>query len=159
MSDVLEVGSIISGTVINIKPYGIFVSIGKNQKGLVHISQVSDEYIRDINQILRSGDKINVKVLSNEEGKVSLSIKDVPKGQLVLETKRNEMKKEVVNANDSDLVDVLKSQIKDKEEKESLYKDKISSQSKQIEELLNRVALLEQENTAFQTGSQDRAVG
>jgi len=89
MSDVLEVGSIISGTVINIKPYGIFVSIGKNQKGLVHISQVSDEYIRDINQILRSGDKINVKVLSNEEGKVSLSIKDVPKGQLVLETKRN----------------------------------------------------------------------
>jgi len=72
---------------------------------------------------------------------------------------RNEMKKEVVNANDSDLVDVLKSQIKDKEEKESLYKDKISSQSKQIEELLNRVALLEQENTAFQTGSQDRAVG
>ncbi len=94
MSDVLEVGSIISGTVINIKPYGIFVSIGKNQKGLVHISQVSDEYIRDINQILRSGDKINVKVLSNEEGKVSLSIKDVPKDQLVLETKRNEMKKE-----------------------------------------------------------------
>ena len=72
---------------------------------------------------------------------------------------RNEMKKEVVNANDSDLVDVLKSQIKDKEEKESLYNDKISSQSKQIEELLNRVALLEQENTAFQTGSQDRAVG
>ena len=72
---------------------------------------------------------------------------------------KNEMKKEVVNANNSDLVDVLKSQIKDKEEKESLYKDKISSQSKQIEELLNRVALLEQENTAFQTGSQDRAVG
>ena len=94
MSDMLEIGSIISGTVINIKPYGIFVSIGNNQKGLVHISQVSDEYIKDINQILKSGDKINVKVLSNEEGKISLSIKDVPKDQLVLETKKNEMKRD-----------------------------------------------------------------
>jgi len=66
MSNLLEVGSIIAGTVINVKPYGIFVSVGDNQKGLVHISQVSDNYIKDINQLIKSGDEVNVKVLDNK---------------------------------------------------------------------------------------------
>lgn len=78
MSNVLEVGNIVNGTVINVKPYGIFVAVGENKKGLVHISQVSKNYVKDINDVIKSGDKVNVKVLSVDDGKIALSIKDVP---------------------------------------------------------------------------------
>ena len=90
MSNLLEVGSIIAGTVINVKPYGIFVSVGDNQKGLVHISQVSDNYIKDINQLIKSGDEVNVKVLDNKDGKISLSIKEVPDNDIFLAREEKE---------------------------------------------------------------------
>ena len=89
MSNLLEVGSVIAGTVINVKPYGVFVSVGDNQKGLVHISQVSDNYIKDINQLIKSGDEVNVKVLDNKDGKISLSIK-VPDNDIFLAREEKE---------------------------------------------------------------------
>jgi len=90
MSNLLEVGSVIAGTVINVKPYGVFVSVGDNQKGLVHISQVSDNYIKDINQLIKSGDEVNVKVLDNKDGKISLSIKEVPDNDIFLAREEKE---------------------------------------------------------------------
>ena len=73
----IEVGNIVEGKVIKIKPFGAIVLINDNIQGLVHVSNISTEYVQDINKYLKIGDIVNVKILSidNENNKVSLSIK------------------------------------------------------------------------------------
>ena len=64
MSEKLEIGTIVEGEVIKVKPFGAIVSIdGKNQ-GLVHISQISNSFVQDINDHIAVGDTVKVKVLS-----------------------------------------------------------------------------------------------
>ena len=77
MSDKIEVGSVIKGKVTGIQPYGAFVSLNENTQGLVHISEVTHGYVKDINEFLKVGDEVNVKVLSIDEnaGKIGLSIR------------------------------------------------------------------------------------
>lgn len=79
----VSVGSILDGKILNIMPFGAFVSIGSNQSGLVHISEVSNEYVKDINDHLKKGDSVKVKVIKiDDSGRISLSIKqaiDKPK--------------------------------------------------------------------------------
>lgn len=90
MQEEIAIGDIIKGKVINIKPYGAFVSFDGNKKGLIHISQISDSFVRDINEFLMQGDIVNVKVLSiDKDGKVALSLKDAPQDDIV-ETDNNE---------------------------------------------------------------------
>lgn len=94
MSNILEVGSIVNGKVINVKPYGAFISIGNNQKGLVHISHISSDFVRDINEFLHQGDSVKVKILSvDENGKIALSLKDVS-DEFKIENQVSEQKKE-----------------------------------------------------------------
>ena len=78
MSDKFEVGAIIEGTVTAIKPFGAFVALNDQSQGLVHISQVSHGFVKDINDVLSVGQKINVKIMAIEEGtgKISLSIRE-----------------------------------------------------------------------------------
>lgn len=78
MSEKFEVGSIIEGDVTAIKPFGAFVAIDENTQGLVHISQVSHGFVKDINEVLSVGQKVKVKIMAIEEesGKISLSIKE-----------------------------------------------------------------------------------
>lgn len=72
----LQVGEIVEGKVRNIMPFGAFVNLPDNKTGLVHISEVATDYIKDINERLKPGDDVKVKVLSiDESGKISLSIK------------------------------------------------------------------------------------
>lgn len=72
----LKVGSIIEGTVVNITNFGAFVEISGGKTGLVHISEVSDTFVKDIRTFLKEKDKVKVKIISVEnDGKVSLSIK------------------------------------------------------------------------------------
>ena len=72
----VSVGEIVEGVVTDIMPYGVFVKLSEGKSGLVHISEVSNEYVEDINQILKKGDTVKVKVLSVEDtGKIALSIK------------------------------------------------------------------------------------
>ncbi len=71
----LEVGAILEGTVVNITNFGAFVDID-GKTGLVHISEVADNYVKDIKDFLKAGEKVKVKVVSiDPNGKVSLSIK------------------------------------------------------------------------------------
>lgn len=74
----IQVGSIIEGKVVRIKPFGAIVLIGDNKQGLVHISHVSSGFVQDINEYLAVGDIVKVKVLSiEEEGrKIALSMKE-----------------------------------------------------------------------------------
>lgn len=72
----LQVGEIVEGKVRNIMPFGAFISLPDNKTGLVHISEVSKEYIKDINEKLKPGENVKVKVLGiDDSGKISLSIK------------------------------------------------------------------------------------
>jgi len=77
MSDKIEVGSVITGKVTGIQPYGAFVALDENTQGLVHISEVTHGFVKDINEFLKVGDEVQVKVLSIDEnaGKIGLSIR------------------------------------------------------------------------------------
>lgn len=77
MSEKVEVGSVITGKVTGIQPYGAFVALDENTQGLVHISEVTHGFVKDINEHLKVGDEVNVKVLSIDEqaGKIGLSIR------------------------------------------------------------------------------------
>ena len=78
MSEKLEIGTIVEGKVLRVKPFGAIVAINENTQGLVHISQISNSFVQDINEHIAVGDTVNVKVLSVDEetGKISLSIKE-----------------------------------------------------------------------------------
>ncbi|MBZ6527058.1 RNA-binding protein S1 [Aerococcaceae bacterium DSM 111021] len=72
----VEVGQKVSGKVTGITNFGAFVSLPENQSGLVHISEVSDGFVKDINDILSVGDEVTVKVLKiTPDGKINLSIR------------------------------------------------------------------------------------
>ncbi|MBG9446958.1 S1 domain-containing post-transcriptional regulator GSP13 [Cytobacillus firmus] len=77
MSEKIEVGSVITGKVTGIQPYGAFVALDENTQGLVHISEVTHGFVKDINEHLKVGDEVKVKVLSVDEaaGKIGLSIR------------------------------------------------------------------------------------
>lgn len=71
-----ELESVLDGTVISVVPFGAFVDIGSKESGLVHISELSSEYVKDINTFIKKGDRVRVKVIRiDENGKISLSMK------------------------------------------------------------------------------------
>lgn len=72
----LEIGCIVEGTVSGITNFGAFVSLPNGKTGLVHISEVADEFVRDVNDYLKEQDVVRVKVMSfDERGRIALSIK------------------------------------------------------------------------------------
>jgi general stress protein 13 len=77
MSEKIEIGSILQGKVTGIQPYGAFVALDEKTQGLVHISEITHGYVKDINEHLKVGDEVKVKVLSIDEeaGKIGLSIR------------------------------------------------------------------------------------
>ena len=77
MSENIEVGSVLTGKVTGIQPYGAFVALDENTQGLVHISEITHGYVKDVNEHLTVGDEVKVKVLSIDEaaGKIGLSIR------------------------------------------------------------------------------------
>ena len=73
----IEVGTVLDGKVKGIAAFGAFVELDNGKTGLVHISEVSSEYVNDINKHLTEGQAVKVKVIGIEKGKISLSIKQV----------------------------------------------------------------------------------
>ena len=71
----LDVGTIVEGKITGIAKFGAFVEIKKGVTGLVHISEISNDFVADINKILKCGDIVKVKILNNENNRLSLSIK------------------------------------------------------------------------------------
>jgi S1 RNA binding domain protein len=72
----IEVGSKLLGKVTGITNFGAFVELPDGLTGLVHISEVADNYVKDINDHLKVGDQVEVKVINVEkDGKIGLSIK------------------------------------------------------------------------------------
>lgn len=74
----LEVGSVVEGLVTGITNFGVFIKLPGGETGLVHISEIADTYVKDINDYIKKRDKVKVKVLSIDKGgKIGLSIKQV----------------------------------------------------------------------------------
>lgn len=72
----IEVGSILEGRVTGVKKFGAFVALAEGKVGMVHISEVSNQFVEDITTVLHEGDQVKVKVMSvGEDGKIALSIK------------------------------------------------------------------------------------
>jgi uncharacterized protein len=73
----LKPGMRLTGTVRNVVDFGAFVDIGVHQDGLVHISEISNKYIKNANEVLSVGDNVQVVVLDVNEAKkrIALSIK------------------------------------------------------------------------------------
>ena len=71
----VEVGNIVEGTVAGITNFGAFIQLPEGKTGLVHISEVAEEYVKDIKTHLKENQSVKVRVLSVDNGKISLSIK------------------------------------------------------------------------------------
>ncbi|WP_203639862.1 S1 domain-containing RNA-binding protein [Levilactobacillus wangkuiensis] len=72
----IEVGAKVTGKVSGITNFGAFVDLGDHKTGLVHISEISDGYVKDIHDVLSVGDEVTVKVLTvGDDGKIGLSIR------------------------------------------------------------------------------------
>lgn len=68
-------GTILEGIVESLQTYGAFVDLGDGLNGLVHISQICQKRIRKPSEVLAIGDRVKVKILNTNDGKISLSIK------------------------------------------------------------------------------------
>ncbi len=78
----VEVGTILEGEVVGITNFGAFVLLPGGETGLVHISEISEEYVKDVNQFLKTSDRVSVKVISvDSKGKIGLSIKQTKPAQ------------------------------------------------------------------------------
>ena len=86
----MKAGDIVKGRITSIKPYGAFVKVNESIDGLIHISEISDRFVRSIEDYLSVGDIVTLKVLSvSREQKLSLSYKS--------ENKSGRKKRETIN--------------------------------------------------------------
>lgn len=72
----IELGSVVEGKVTRITNFGAFVELEEGESGLIHISEVADEYVNDIGEFLQEGQTVQAKVVNlDNNGKIALSIK------------------------------------------------------------------------------------
>ena len=72
----IEVGNVFESRVTGVKPFGAFVALPEGRVGMVHISEVSNEFVQDIAAVLHDGDTVKVQVINvAPDGKIALSIK------------------------------------------------------------------------------------
>lgn len=117
----VSVGEIVEGTVSDIMNYGAFVKLNDGKTGLVHISEVSRDFVKDIHSVLNEGDLVKAKVLSiDEKGKIALSIKKaLPPVKKIM--------KEQAEEGPTTLDDMLSKFLRDSDEKQLDLKRSIES--------------------------------
>ena len=76
-----EIGEIVEGKITGIQAYGAFVALDDDTNGLIHISEISDGYVKDITRFIRVGDTVRVKIIDIDEStnQVRLSLKALHK--------------------------------------------------------------------------------
>ena len=94
---VIEVGEIYYGTVTRTTSFGAFVDIGGGKEGLVHISKISKEHVKNVTDYVKVGDKVPVKVIEiDEQGRINLTMKDLNEEKEEETEKDNDTEKESV---------------------------------------------------------------
>lgn len=77
----VEVGAVVEATVEKVMDYGAFVRLETGETGMVHISEIDKNYVKDIRDHVRENDKVTVKIIGQkEDGKIDLSIKQAEPG-------------------------------------------------------------------------------
>ena len=71
------VGTVIKGKVERIFPYGAFISISDGVDGLVHVSQISHNWVKDAGEVLKVGEEVEAKIIGFEDNRITLSIKEL----------------------------------------------------------------------------------
>ncbi|MGX4685722.1 CvfD/Ygs/GSP13 family RNA-binding post-transcriptional regulator [Vagococcus sp. JNUCC 83] len=73
----IKIGDVLTGEITGIQPYGAFVSLGDNQQGLIHVSEVKHGFIKNIEDELKVGQSVTVQVIDIDEytKKISLSLR------------------------------------------------------------------------------------
>ncbi|QBP40574.1 S1 domain-containing post-transcriptional regulator GSP13 [Paenisporosarcina antarctica] len=117
MTKKFEVGEIITGKVTGVQPYGAFVALDEETQGLVHISEITYGYVKEVSEFLSVGQEIEVKVLEVDEkaGKISLSIRALQERPPVLR-KEDKPKKSLqarVDEQDAEGFNSLKDKLQD----------------------------------------------
>lgn len=87
-------GTILEGTVENITSYGAFVNLGNGLSGLLHISQISHKRLNSVHEVLKEGQNVTVKLLNTNDGKISLTMKDLEEKSEAEETNDVEVESE-----------------------------------------------------------------
>lgn len=70
-----EVGDVVTGKVIKLMDFGAIVDLGGGKDGMIHVSEIKNDYVKDIHDVLKGGDIITAKVIKVDNGKIGLSIK------------------------------------------------------------------------------------
>ena len=124
----VSVGEIDEGTVTGITNFGAFVQLPEGKSGLVHISEVSHDYVEKVSDYLKKDQKIKVKVLSiSADGKISLSVRQAkPKTSKPIEI---DWSRQEDRQRSMSFEDMLNSYLKDSNEKVDQSKVKDSRKS------------------------------
>ena len=114
----IAVGDIIEGKVMSTTHFGAFVSLPEGENGLIHISEISNEYVKEVEDFVQQGQDVRVKVLTIKDGKVGLSLKalEAKKEPRVVKTKSVEWSEPAKN-HDLSFEDKLSQFLKDSNEK------------------------------------------
>jgi len=105
----------VEGVITGITKFGAFVELPNGSTGLVHISEVDEDYVKDINDFYKKSDKVSVKVLSVENnGKIGLSIKQAKEDYT---PKRKKEKKQVESGNKASFEDKMNRFLKESDER------------------------------------------
>ena len=76
LTEEIEIEKIYSGKVVSVRDFGAFVELPGRQEGLVHISELTDGFVKKVEDVVRVGDKIDVKVIAiDEQNRIKLSRK------------------------------------------------------------------------------------
>jgi len=105
----VEVGQILEGRITGITKFGAFVELPGGTTGLVHISEVADSFVKDVNDFLKQDETVKIKVIGiSEDGKISLSIR---------QAKDNYREKKISQKDNMSFEDKLSKFLKDSEER------------------------------------------
>jgi len=117
MTNTYKVGDVVSGIVTGIQPYGAFVSLDETTQGLVHISEITYGYVKEVSEFLTVGQEVEVKILEvdADAGKISLSIRELQE-KPVTPKKEDRPRKSLqarVDENDEEGFNTLKEKLAD----------------------------------------------
>lgn len=116
ISDEVVIGNIVEGKITGITNFGAFVKLPQGKEGLVHISEIAHEFVSDINNFLKIGESIKVKVLSESKpGKFDLSIKQTQESP----QKKQPMRNIIPKSKDMTFEDKMGEFLKKSEEKQT----------------------------------------
>ena len=117
------VGDIVEGFVTGITNFGAFIQLGKGKTGLVHISEISHDYVNSVSDYLKKDQKVKVKVLSiNKDDKISLSIRQAEPKRKSSNPGQVDFKQEDSKAKSMSFEDKMAKFLKDSSEKQEQLK-------------------------------------